>query len=102
MANVSASGTLVATTVTTVTLTLARGSVRVVNRSGSADIWFTVASSGLTPPVPTVGGTDCYVAPGVAGATEEVLVGAEGPVLVSLISSGTPTFTVESDHPSRH
>lgn len=101
MANTAASGTLVASTPATVTLNEARGSIRVVNRSGSADIWFTVASSGQTPAVPTVGGNDCYVAAAAAGETEEVLVG-QPPVNVILISSATPTYTVESDHPSRH
>lgn len=96
VANEAFSGTLVASTVLTVTLNTARENVRVVNRSGSADIYFTVAGSGQTPTAPTVGGSDCYVAPGAAGASEEVSVG-QAPIVVSLISSGTPTFTVESN-----
>lgn len=99
MASVAQSGTLVASTVTTVTLTNARGRIRVVNRGGTADIWFTIAGSGQTPAVPTVGGNDCYCAPGVAGASEVVEAPA-APVVVSLISSGTPTFTVEAEPPT--
>ena len=98
MPSVAASGSLVASTVTTVTLNNARGKIRVVNRSGAADIFFTVAGSGQTPTAPTVGGNDCYVAPGVAGASE-VIEAPNAPVVVSLISSGIPTFTVEAEPP---
>lgn len=95
--NVAGSGTLTSSTVQTVILAEARNAVRVVNRSGTSEIWFTV-SEGTTPPVPVTGAVDCYVVPAVAGASTEVKVGT-GPesVEVSMISAGTPTFTVETN-----
>ncbi|MGH3441992.1 MAG: hypothetical protein ACRDUY_08095 [Nitriliruptorales bacterium] len=94
--------TLVASTVTTVTLT---GSdyprVQVTNVSGAAAIYFCV--NGLGGPsadgVPTVAGDDCFVAAGAAGAEVTVSSGKvdsdDADTVVKLISSGTPTVAVE-------
>ena len=102
MANVAKSVTLAASTVQSVTLNEARGSIRLEMRSTSpVDTFITVGDNGQTPTPPTVGGDDCYCLPGVAGEQLEIEVGQQ-PVVVSLISSGTPSITVESDHPNRH
>lgn len=99
-------GTLVATTVDTITMSNLTASVQVDNR-GSGDIF--VTTDGTTP---TVGGAECYVVPansnrvfptnvrhGVGtwldydGVTT---VGTAGPTsfAVKLISSGTPAYSV--------
>ena len=75
----------------------ARDAVRVINR-GSTDIYFTVASDGVTPPSPAVTGVDSYVVPGVAGAVTTVEAGA-APVSVSLVCSGTSAFSVIGGNP---
>lgn len=95
--NAAFSGTLTASTAMAVELLLARGSVRVVNVTGTSAIYFTVASDGATPTTATVAGVDCFVVPAAVGAYEEVQVGA-APVNLSLISSGAMAFTVEADH----
>jgi hypothetical protein len=89
-------GTLVASTVATVTLDLVDSGrivsrqkrVEVINRDGAAEIYFTV--DGTTP---TVAGDDCFVLPAAMGSLE---VGAPKgtPTVVKLISSGTPTYSV--------
>jgi hypothetical protein len=84
-------GTLVASTVASVLITGADGTVEVINRSGSAEIYFTV--NGV---VPTVGGTDCFVVPAAIGSY--VVVSSASPT-VQLISSGTPTFSVVGAQP---
>jgi hypothetical protein len=81
-------GTLVATTVTTVTLGQDWDYLEVVNRNGTAEIYFTVGGA-----TPTVGGADCEVVPAAIGAVE-VKVNAAGPTVVKLISAGTPAYTV--------
>lgn len=82
-------GTLVASTVTTVTLPSNVTQLEVLNRSGSAEIYFTVDGSTS----PTVGGNDCYVLPASIGAT---IVSSQDTAntVVRLISSGTPTYSV--------
>jgi hypothetical protein len=93
--SVAQHGTLVASTVTTVTVNAAHEAVTVTVRGASpADIFFTVGTSGNTPTAPTSGGNDCYVVPGVNGASKTVLAGS-APVVVSLISTGTPAYSVE-------
>lgn len=88
--NYAGHGTLVATVQSSWTLLEARDSVIVTNRSGSADIYFTVDTSNAA-----VTGANNFVVPNVAGATKEVAV--DGPnVTVNLISAGTPTYSVES------
>ncbi len=79
-------GTLVANTVTQVTVQTGRH-IQVINRSGTAEIYFTV--NGVTP---TVGGSDCYVVP--AAIMSQTVGAAPQNVVVSLISTGTPTFSV--------
>lgn len=83
-------GTLTANTVTSVTLTSADGGVEVINRDGSAEIYFTIGSE----PAPTVGGDDCFVVPALIGGYI-AYIGA-GSVTVQLISSGAPKFSVLS------
>lgn len=87
-------GTLAANTAQTVVLTGAREVVTTTNRTGTTGIYFTVADSGVTPPVPTVGGNDCYVAPETAGASKTVPAG-QPPVEVTLIASATQNYSVE-------
>lgn len=95
--NFASHGTLVANTVATVTLNKGAGYVTVVNRSGSAEIYFTVAVGTNTPVAPTVGGSDTYVLPAAIGSVR--VPAAFGTVAVSLISTGTPTYSVESIAP---
>lgn len=88
-------GTLVAATPATITLTAAKTGIEVINRSGSAEIFFTV--DGTT--TPTSGGQGTYCVPAVAGASvvvSPVFSGTNGaPLLVvKLISTGTPTYGV--------
>lgn len=95
----SAHGTLVAATVATVTVTADTDTVsavlgdttttkvEVVNRSGAAEIYFTVDGT-----APTVGGTASYVLP--ASICSYSVEGVHGSVVVKLISSGTPTYSV--------
>lgn len=81
-------GTLVSNQVTTVTLDANYRNVEVLNRSGTAEIYFTVDGA-----VPTVGGADCQVLPAVV-SVREVDSRASGTTVIRLISSGTPTWTV--------
>ncbi len=90
-------GTLEAATVATVTVTAAKATgavnqiglpaIEVLNRSGSAEIYFTVNGAD-----PTVGGEDCHVLPAAVCALSVPGVGS--PVTVKLISVGTPTYSV--------
>jgi hypothetical protein len=90
-------GTLVAGVVTTVQLDEPFEDVEVLNRSGSAEIYFR-----LDGVAPTVGGTDCQVVPAsISGVQVNGITSlaqkADGSIpgsTVKLISSGTPTFTV--------
>lgn len=92
------SGTLVASTVQTVSLDQPYESITVVNDTGTAAIYFRL--DGVNP---TVGGDDCYIVP--AAITQETVPGitsiaenADGTIpgsTIKLISSGTPSFTVE-------
>lgn len=85
--------TLTANTVDTVTLTGNTSSVTVVNRNGVAEIYYTVATGvGAVPVVPVVGANDTYVLPALIDSFR-IAVGGE-PVVVSLISSGIPTYSV--------
>ena len=92
--------TLVAATVDTVTFALGtagtQGSARMpqaveVYSDGSADIYVTV--DGVAP---TVAGTHCWRLPGQAGATTISTADNDpgDPVVVKLISSGTPVYSV--------
>jgi hypothetical protein len=94
--NVAVHETLAASTVDTVNLAGATGQVglTVVNRSGTAEIYFTVATGAVGPTAPTVGGNDTYVVP--ASIASLTLPGITGAVIVKLISSGTPNYSVEA------
>jgi hypothetical protein len=92
--SVAAHATLTTSTVQTFKLNNARDTVTVTVRGTASDIFFTVGTSGNTPTAPTVGGTDCYVAPGVVGGSKTIAAGS-APVMVSVISSGTPGASVE-------
>jgi hypothetical protein len=84
-------GTLVAATVTTVTLGTAKADseqVEVLNRDGAAEIYFTV--DGTTP---TVAGDDTEMLPASIGSVR-VIASTSGQAVVKLISSGTPKYTV--------
>lgn len=87
--------TLTASTVDTVTLTGNTSSVTVVNRTGTAEIYFTIATgTAAVPAVPTVGGANTYVLP-ATDCSLRLAVGGQ-PVAVSLISSGTMAYSVEA------
>lgn len=81
-------GSLTANEVTTVVLDQAYAAVEVLNRSGNAEIYFTVDG-----PDPTIEGDDCYVLPAAMGSIE-VRASAYTPVAIKLISMGSPTFTI--------
>jgi len=96
MAQRAESGTLVADTVTTIKFPQYFWNLVVVNRSTNQEIW--VRTDGEDP---TVAGDDCYpVLPqqsqqfsnGVLSQEPVVRVG--GGTQVSIISSGTPAYTV--------
>lgn len=92
-ANIAYHSTLVASTVDTVTLDKGAEYITVVNRSGAAEIYFTVGTTVTPPAAPTVGGNDTYVLP---AATSSVRVASGiGPIEVQVISAGTPTYSVE-------
>lgn len=84
-------GTLVANTMTTVTLTANHNEVEVIHRggAGAADIFFTVDGAN-----PTVNGEDTDVAPNGVGQRTQVGAYKKQNTVVKLISSGTPAYTV--------
>ena len=90
----AASGTLTGSTVDTVILTKPCSTVTVVNVTGSAAIYFTVCTVGGPSAQPTVGGADCKVLPAAIGSVDVKIISGYG-VVVNLISSGTPGYTVE-------
>jgi hypothetical protein len=90
MANAYArSGTLVGGAVTAVTV---RGwflGVWVINRTGTGEIW--VRLDGTDP---TIAGNDCFLVLGARNFPTK-----ERDIVVKLISSGTPDYTVEGAVP---
>lgn len=85
--------TLVANTVTTVTMDDDYDRIEVVSRDGAAEVWFTV--DGATP---TVDGNDQHLLPAAVGGLQ-VAAGSTNAaprtsVVVKLISSGTPKVYV--------
>jgi hypothetical protein len=86
---VSASATLGAAAVDTVTVTPAGTAVEVVNVDGAAAIWFSFDGS-----TPTVGGQNCAVLPAVIGSLV-VTFPPGSPGVISLISAGTPVYAVQ-------
>lgn len=92
-------GTLVANTVTTVTVdrvpgtdpsSLADNQLEVINRDGAAEIFYTL--DGVT--APTVGGSDCEILPAAINGQFHSRQNL-GSTVVKLISSGTPKYTVK-------
>lgn len=81
--------TLVADTVTTITLDGDYRTVEVMSVDGAAAVYFTVDSTTN----PTVGGSGCWSLPSAASA-REIESRASGATVVKLISSGTPTIGV--------
>lgn len=98
-----ANGTLVAATVTTVNLAAgtetAIKSLRVINRNGAAEIWWTFEDSSgtLTATAPTVAKADTYFLPAAVSVDVVELPAPMKNIQVKLISSGTPTYTVIGD-----
>jgi hypothetical protein len=96
VADVDASGswsvhrTLAAATVDRLTFGGNFGQVEVLNRSGAAEIYFTVDGAD-----PTVGGSSTHVLPATISALV-VRSGGRANTTVKLISSGTPTYSVRS------
>lgn len=85
-------GTLVADTVTTVTLTQPGQRIGVMNLSGTARITFTI--NGATPTTTIGSADDQWIVPAVIGqvtVTDETTAG-----VIKLISTGTPEFAVIS------
>lgn len=96
MAQRAKSGTLVATEVTTIKFPQYFWNLVVVNRSSNQEIW--VRSDGEDP---TVAGDDCFpvlpqqsIAFSNGSLSQEPVVRTGGGTQVSIISSGTPTYTV--------
>ena len=89
-----AHGTLVAATVTTVTLDSDVAWVEVVNRDGADEITFLV-DPGATDP--TVGQNDAFVIPAAISALRvRAFVTTSGGTVVKMISAGIPKYTVQS------
>jgi hypothetical protein len=87
--------TLTAATVDTVTFAgtdnqADKTAVRVWNDTGAVAIFFTLDGTD-----PTVAGAKTYRVPAVAGACTEVVPLGATATTVKLISSGTPTYSVE-------
>lgn len=96
--NVAAHGTLTASTVASNTINDVHGAIRVFSHGTAGDIYFTIGTSGATPPDPTVKGADCWVAP--AGSSYAVQVGGgAAPVTVKVISVATADYSVVAESP---
>ncbi len=90
-------GTLVAITVTEVELPNRNfGTIEVMNRSGSAEIYFLVLNPANSSTDPTIGGENCEVLPAAISALQ-VNAPDPAPVTVKLISSGTPTYSIRAE-----
>lgn len=96
MAQRAQSGTLVATEVTTIKFPQYFWNLVVVNRSSNQEIW--VRTDGEDP---TVAGDDCFpvlpqqsVTFSNGSLSQEPVVRTGGGTQVSIISSGTPPYTV--------
>lgn len=96
--------TLVASTVTTLTLDVAdprsdnlsfatqtRPRVGVINLTGTAEVYFTTDGT-----APTVGGNGCHVLPATISAVEVDDLTAGPTSVIKLISSGTPKISVRA------
>lgn len=92
-ANVAYHGTLSASTVDTITVAQAGVTVEVINRTGTAEIYFTV--NGATP---TVGAADTFVVPSAVMSYVVTNNGAQA--VVRLISSGAEAYSVVGAQPA--
>lgn len=97
--------TLTASTVDVVTLTdvasgagVAKPTITVVNRSGTAEIYFTVSVTGTFPAEPTVGGDNTYVVPAaISSLSVPVYPGVSGDsAVVKVISSAAAKYSVQA------
>lgn len=100
-------GTLTANAADNVTLLNPSGTITVINRSGTSEIYFTTdgtsVATAATQATGGTGGNNSYVLPASIGAltvtqTQAASVrGATAPpgVKIQLISTGTPTYSVE-------
>lgn len=93
-ANTAVHNTLVATINDTVTLDLCAGHVTVVNRTGTAEIYFRVGNVEEPPAAAVVSGVNTYVIPAAIGSL--TVAADQGDVVVNLISSGSPSYSVEA------
>ena len=82
---------LTAASVDTVTLDHVTAKVEIINRSGTAEIYYTLDGT-----APTVAGDDCYVVPAaISSAVRANPQVDQNQLVVKLISSGTPTYSVQ-------
>lgn len=81
---------LVGSAVDTVTCVDVWDVVKIVNISGASPIYATTDGT-----APTVAGANTYLVPGIAGASISVARGTTGSTTVKLISSGTPSYSVQ-------
>lgn len=79
---------LVASTVETVTFTDNVTAVEIIS-DGTAKVYYTVDGS-----TPTVGGANCYMIPASLSVDERAMP-QQGTDAVKLISSGTPTLSIQ-------
>ncbi len=90
-------GTLVADTVTSVTLPdRSLSVVEVTNRDGAAEIYFIVQDANDDPAEPEVEGDDCELLPASMNSLE-VNAPDPSPAVVRLISAGTPAYSVRAE-----
>lgn len=86
--------TLTAATVDTVILTKPTlNGVTVLSDSGSAAVFFTVSNLGGPNTQPIIDGANCDTLPATIGSVTVPIISHNG-VVVNLISSGTPQYTV--------
>jgi hypothetical protein len=90
-------GSLTASTVAEITLPdQSFGKIEVTNRSGDDEIYFIVLAANDADTDPTVEGDDCEVLPAAVSALE-VSAPDPSPVVVKLISEGTPDYSIRAD-----
>lgn len=85
--------TLVGSVVSTVTFTGNESRAQVINRS-AVEAFCTLGDATNAPAAPTVAGNDCDLVPGVIGGTLELRRQTSQPMVIKLISTGTPSLTV--------
>ena len=88
---VATHSTLTAATVETVTIDRNASTVRVMNRDGAAEIYYTLDGS-----APTVGGATTYALPAAISSEDRPVPSVtSATTVVKMISSGTPKFSVQ-------